>query len=184
MQSFEPVHDLNAMKNQGETTESAKPSACRLTEMRIANFKAFGDEQTLPIKPLTLIFGANSSGKSSLIHGLLLANHAREKGEVDVRGPILAGESVDLGGFGEFVYQHDVERGCTLEFTFCPEPYWDEPAGSKMTVRFEIGTTIYTESETKASGSVGLTWAGLHLVAASRRFMILTGGGVAHVRLA
>jgi AAA15 family ATPase/GTPase len=44
-----------------------------LTGLSIGNFKAFGETQHVPIKPLTLIFGANSSGKSSIIHSLLLA---------------------------------------------------------------------------------------------------------------
>jgi AAA15 family ATPase/GTPase len=53
-----------------------------LTALRLGNFKAFAATQRLPIRPLTLIFGANSSGKSSLIHGLLLARHAMETGEL------------------------------------------------------------------------------------------------------
>jgi AAA15 family ATPase/GTPase len=55
-----------------------------LTALRLGNFKAFADTQRLPIRPLTLIFGANSSGKSRLIHGLLLARHAMETGELDI----------------------------------------------------------------------------------------------------
>lgn len=42
-----------------------------LTALHLGNFKAFGRTQRLPLKPLTLVFGANSSGKSSLIHGLV-----------------------------------------------------------------------------------------------------------------
>lgn len=51
-----------------------------LTALRLGNFKAFADTQRMPVKPLTLLFGPNSSGKSSLIHGLLLAHHAVETG--------------------------------------------------------------------------------------------------------
>jgi predicted ATPase len=43
-----------------------------LTGLRLGNFKPFAATQRLPIRPLTLIFCANSSGKSSLIHGLIL----------------------------------------------------------------------------------------------------------------
>ena len=55
-----------------------------ITELGIGNFKAFGDIQQVPIKPLTLIFGANSSGKSSILHALLLAHHGRENDDYDV----------------------------------------------------------------------------------------------------
>lgn len=76
-----------------------------LTELRIGNFKAFGPTQRIPIKPLTLIFGPNSSGKSSIIHGLLLVNHAVEDGDWDVGRPKLAGGMVDLGGYRGYLHQ-------------------------------------------------------------------------------
>ena len=36
-----------------------------MNKFQIANFKAFSDMQTIPLKPITIIFGPNSSGKSS-----------------------------------------------------------------------------------------------------------------------
>jgi len=47
-----------------------------LTAIRIGNFKAFAEAQRIPIRPLTLIYGANSSGKSNILHSLILAHHA------------------------------------------------------------------------------------------------------------
>ncbi len=44
-----------------------------LTALRLANFKAFAASQRIPLRPITLVFGANSAGKSSLIHALALA---------------------------------------------------------------------------------------------------------------
>ena len=37
-----------------------------LTALRLGNFKAFGQTQRMPLRPLTLVFGPNSAGKSSL----------------------------------------------------------------------------------------------------------------------
>ncbi|MCX6867696.1 MAG: AAA family ATPase [Verrucomicrobia bacterium] len=72
----------------------------KLQSFGISNFKAFGKEfQTIPIKPITLVFGPNSAGKSSLLHSLLWLNHAESCGETDVFNPSLAGKSVNLGGF-------------------------------------------------------------------------------------
>jgi len=72
----------------------------RLKSIEIANFKAFGKEfQTIPIKPITLVFGANSAGKSSILHSLLWLNHAESRGETDVYNPALAGKATNLGGF-------------------------------------------------------------------------------------
>ncbi|MCW3052671.1 MAG: hypothetical protein JWN14_1841, partial [Chthonomonadales bacterium] len=91
-----------------------------LTGLRLGNFKAFGEMQHIPIKPLTLIFGANSSGKSSIIQGFLLACHANETGNFDVYQTRLGGEAVNLGGFRQFVHRRDtslaVEIGTSFEF--------------------------------------------------------------------
>ncbi|HKH43856.1 MAG TPA: DUF3696 domain-containing protein [Thermoanaerobaculia bacterium] len=81
-----------------------------ITAFRLGNFKAFAGTQTIPIRPLTLLFGANSAGKSSVIHGLALAHHALEAGELDVRYPRVGGESIDLGGFRQYVYRRELSR--------------------------------------------------------------------------
>lgn len=82
-----------------------------LTGLTIGNFKAFGDPpQHIPIRPLTLIFGPNSSGKSSILHSLLLVNHALETGNWDVHHPRGAGSAVDLGGFPHYLHTQYTER--------------------------------------------------------------------------
>lgn len=81
-----------------------------LTGLRVGNFKAFADTQYIPIRPLTLIFGANSAGKSSFIHGLLMACHASETGELDIHRTRVGGESVDLGGFRQYIHRRDYGR--------------------------------------------------------------------------
>jgi hypothetical protein len=81
-----------------------------LTGLRLGNFKPFAATQRLPIRPLTLIFGANSSGKSSLIQGLILARHALESGELDVHRTTIGGEAVDLGGFRQYVHRRAALR--------------------------------------------------------------------------
>lgn len=87
-----------------------------ITELKLTNFKAFGATQRIPIKPLTLIFGANSSGKSSVIHSLLLANHAQESGNFDVHRPHLAEGTVDLGGFRNYAYRHNDQHSVQMHF--------------------------------------------------------------------
>lgn len=92
-----------------------------LTSLSLGNFKAFSDIQNIPIRPITLIFGANSAGKSSLIHGLLLAHHANETGELDTHLTGIGGDSVDLGGFQQYVHRRDtaqsVEWSATIDFS-------------------------------------------------------------------
>ena len=80
-----------------------------IKSIRLGNFKAFSEPQQIPLKPLTLIFGPNSSGKSSLIHGLLLAHEAIRTGKLDVYRTEIGGESVDLGGFRQYVHRRNAE---------------------------------------------------------------------------
>src|ERR1035437_6049252 len=91
---------------RGELVDDLGPG---LRSVSIGNFKAFGEAQTVPLRPITLIFGANSSGKSSLIHGLLLAHNALETGELDTFKTVLGGEAVDLGGFRQYVHRRNAD---------------------------------------------------------------------------
>ena len=81
-----------------------------LTAIRVGNFKAFAESQLIPVRPLTLIYGANSSGKSSILHSLILARHAQETGDIDVHRTNVGGESVDLGGFKQYVHRREANR--------------------------------------------------------------------------
>lgn len=88
----------------------------RLHALRVGNFKAFADTQRIPIKPITLIFGPNSAGKSSFIHSLALAHEAqfgREKrslSRLDVHHTDVGGSSIDLGGFRQYVHRGQLNK--------------------------------------------------------------------------
>lgn len=92
----------------------ANHTAGVITELGIGNFKAFGETQRVPIKPLTLIFGANSSGKSSIIHSVLLANHALQTDNWDVHHPNLGLNAADLGGYPNYVHRQRATTAVTL----------------------------------------------------------------------
>ena len=81
-----------------------------LTALHLGNFKAFAETQRIPLRPLTLIYGANSAGKSSIIQSLVLARHALETGDLDVHRTSVGGEAVDLGGFRQYVHRREPKR--------------------------------------------------------------------------
>lgn len=87
-----------------------------LDALRLANFKAFGWSQRIPLRPITLLYGANSAGKSSVLHALALAHHAVETGELDTQRTLIGGESIDLGGFRQYVHRRQRERQVELTF--------------------------------------------------------------------
>ncbi|AKL72890.1 Protein of unknown function (DUF3696)/AAA domain [Actinobacteria bacterium IMCC26256] len=81
-----------------------------LTELVIENFKAFGERQVIPLAPITLIFGSNSAGKSSIIQSLLLMKQSNfAAGELSIRG-----EFADLGSFRALIHRHDETLALTL----------------------------------------------------------------------
>ncbi len=85
-----------------------------LTELHLGNFKAFAAPVRIPIRPLTLIFGPNSAGKSSLIHGLALGHEAtRPNGQLDMHRTKLGGDAIDLGGFRQYVHRRALDRTVT-----------------------------------------------------------------------
>jgi hypothetical protein len=94
----------------------SRPSSRLLHALRVGNFKAFADTQRIPLKPITLIFGPNSAGKSSFIHSLALAHEAqfgREKrslSRLDVHHTDVGGSAIDLGGFRQYVHRGQMHK--------------------------------------------------------------------------
>jgi len=94
----------------------SRSSTRLLHALRVGNFKAFADTQRIPLKPITLIFGPNSAGKSSFIHSLALAHEAqfgREKrslSRLDVHHTDVGGSAIDLGGFRQYVHRGQMHK--------------------------------------------------------------------------
>lgn len=86
-----------------------------LTSLTVGNFKAFGPKQTVRLAPLTLVYGPNSGGKSSLLHAIaLLSQSAKEghgQGLLATDGPL-----VEFGGIRSFWADHDSSKPLTLGF--------------------------------------------------------------------
>lgn len=94
-----------------------------LTHLHIKNFKAWKDTGPVRLAPLTVIFGANSAGKSSLGHLLLALKQTVLS--TDRKRPIQLGDDnalIDLGTFVECLHNHDLKQA--LEF----ELGWKLPA--------------------------------------------------------
>lgn len=87
-----------------------------LKTLHLKNFKAFGEEATVPIAPITLLFGKNSSGKSTVLEALHLLKQTRESGTGrSVLLPRAEEGIVDLGSFQELLFDHDLERNLSIQ---------------------------------------------------------------------
>lgn len=87
-----------------------------LTALTLENFKAIGVPVRIPLRPITLMFGANSSGKSTIIQAIHYAREILQNRNADVDRTSLGGDSVDLGGFRNLVHKHELDRSITLRF--------------------------------------------------------------------
>lgn len=90
----------------------------RLTELELANFKVFAESTKIPIRPITLIFGPNSSGKSSILQSLLLMKQSATTEFTEGNLLQFRGSLVDLGSYHETVNGRDPSKSISLGVTF------------------------------------------------------------------
>jgi predicted ATPase len=68
-----------------------------ITAITIENFKGIKGPLRIEIKPITLLFGPNSAGKSTIIQALHFAREIFERDNLNPDWTIAGGDSVDLG---------------------------------------------------------------------------------------
>ncbi len=95
----------------------------KITSITIENFKCIGDAVTIPIRPITLLFGKNSAGKSTVLQALDYYNkiwlapferiRARFFG-IEMSG----GYTIDFGDFRSLVHRHELDRKIRIRVEF------------------------------------------------------------------
>lgn len=87
-----------------------------LSELRLEGFKSVDREARVPLRPLTLIYGRNSSGKSSVIQSLLLVRQSLTHDSLQPNG-----EFVRLGSYAGLVHGQDESRNIRIGLTFASD---------------------------------------------------------------
>lgn len=105
-----------------------------LTALIVENFKGVGERVEIELRPVTLLFGPNNAGKSTVLHALHYLYELIVNGHADVDRTTLGGETVDLGGFRSLVHAHEDRRivrvGARLDLSQIALPFdelVDEP---------------------------------------------------------
>lgn len=88
-----------------------------LSSVRYRNFKRYSDVNFNVSKPLTILVGPNSSGKSSLLKGLLAFKQTYGDTS-DHAGFMSDGEYVDIGPFEEYAKDHSSKSEVGFIFAF------------------------------------------------------------------
>lgn len=89
----------------------------RLTALSIKNFKGI-DERGCRIEfaPLTLLFGPNNAGKSTIIQALHLAQEILCRPDVDLDKIDVRRAGLNLGTFKDYVHKHELGREVAIKF--------------------------------------------------------------------
>ena len=89
-----------------------------LSGIKLNNFRAFTAPTDVPLKQITLLFGQNSAGKSSIIKSLLLLQQSfSNRATRRIQPFVFSGDSVDLGSFSSVISNHQTQRKFTMGVT-------------------------------------------------------------------
>ncbi len=95
----------------------------QITAITIENFKGISEPIRVELKPITLLFGANSVGKSTIVQALHYVREILERNNVDADRCLGADESLDLGGFRNLVHNHDLNSNIRIRVEMSISPY-------------------------------------------------------------
>lgn len=110
-----------------------------LEKIIIENFKCFQSQTEIEFGKLTLLTGANSSGKSSIIYSIL---GAIQSGEFPFQFST-NGKYVNMGDFNEIVFNHNNKDVIRISFSFENgiqqiDTYWTENPQNKLPILSKI----------------------------------------------
>ena len=91
-----------------------------ITELSAQNFKSWQDTDALQFAPLTGFFGANNSGKTSILQLLLLLKQTT-KSPLDPNVPLYFGDDrslVNLGNFDAVIHRHEQDLSLDISMSW------------------------------------------------------------------
>lgn len=129
-----------------------------IQEIQLSNFKAFADAVKIPIKPITLIFGPNSSGKTSIFQSLLMLKQTLEESEKKDQVLLPKGKRVDLGSYRELIHNHDISQSFSATIRMSPFDLYDAIPESTGKEALDISEEFEKLRKSVETLSLGLTF--------------------------
>ena len=91
----------------------------RPTSLTLKNFKSIGNiDQHINLAPITLLFGPNSAGKSTVLQALIYLKEVLHNRNLNPDKTELGGEWLDLGGFQNLIHMRNLEEAMEITLGF------------------------------------------------------------------
>jgi predicted ATPase len=128
-----------AIESQQKTEADAQPNS--ITRIAVAGFKSIAEEREIEIRPLTILAGANSSGKSSIMQPLLLLKQTYES-PFDPGALLINGDIIRFTQFSQFFSSMSKDTDNTLSIAINSK---DEYAKTivKQNGQLEVISSLY-----------------------------------------
>lgn len=110
--------------------------------MRLVRFKGFEDSGWIHLRKITLLFGLNSSGKTSILNALLMLKQSLENPAMEVPFTFHAEKGIDIGTYEEVVHKHVIDKDHPVELWFkmdLGDTFLPEELQSDLTFIIRIG---------------------------------------------
>jgi predicted ATPase len=126
-----------------------------ITRITVENFKGISKRVTIPLRPITLLFGANSAGKSTILHAFHFVRELLERNNANPDRTLQGGEAIEMGGFRNLVHKHDLNREIRVRIEITPTDDGvptlaelldldEEDGGSEVFSRLNINSQVQT----------------------------------------
>ena len=89
----------------------------KITQISLTNFRSFKDTQVIDLAPVTLMFGPNSAGKSSVFSALFYIQQILEKKQCDPMYIDTLNKKY-VGGFENLVYKRDLDSTIKINIKY------------------------------------------------------------------
>ena len=103
-----------------------------ITSLRVNNFKCFFDSGLVALAPLTVVFGRNNAGKSTLLQSLLLLRQTLDSAEyesrLNLRGPLFF-----PGSYSDLVHEHKNTSNIKIVLGVTPDK---SPRAVEVTIEY------------------------------------------------
>ena len=141
-----------------------------LEKLRIRNFKGWKDTGDIRMAPITLFFGANSSGKSSIGQFLMMLKQTVESPDRKaVFYPGGRNSAVQLGSYQEMVFHRDPKNKIAFEYL------WSLP--EDMEIKDPLSGDTFSGNRFEFNAEVGIGDTAEHSLHVSRmKYRLLSDG--------